>query len=53
MFESLAGKLNGRRGVDRPLVKRRNFNHENGNKISSFYINVRSIRNRYIELKSL
>ena len=28
------------------------FNHDNRNKISRFYINARSIRNKFVELKS-
>ena len=52
MFESLAGKLDGRRGAKRPLTKGCQFNHDNGNKISCFYTNARGLRNKFAELKA-
>ena len=36
VFESLAGKLDGRRGVKRPLTKGCQFNQTNGNIILVF-----------------
>ena len=52
MFESLAGKLEGRRGVGRSITKGLQFNHDKGKMKSCSYINARSIRNKFLELKS-
>ena len=52
MFESLAGKTDGRRRVERPLMKRCQLDLDTGKKISCFYINTRSIRNKFVEQKS-
>ena len=49
---SLAGKLEDRRGVKRPLAKGGQFNQNNGNKISCFYTNARSLRNKFSELRA-
>ena len=38
--------------IERSLMKGCQFVHDNGKKISSFYINARSIRNKFLELKS-
>ena len=48
----MPGKLDDRRSVKRLLTKGGQFNHDNGNKTSCFYINTRSIRNNFVELKS-
>ena len=34
MFESLAGKLENRRGVERPLKNECHLGHDNGKKLS-------------------
>ena len=52
MFESLAGKLNSRRCVKRPLTKGCQFNQYNVNKISCFYTNARSLNNKFVELRA-
>ena len=44
--------IDGTRGVERPLAKGCHLNHNNGNKMSCFYTNARSIRNKFAELKS-
>ena len=49
---NMAGKLDGRRGVKRPLTKGCQFNHNNRSKISCFYTNARSFRNKYAELNA-
>ena len=51
-FLSLAGKLDGGRDAERPLEKGCQFNHDNGKKISCFYINARKLRNKFVELPS-
>ena len=51
LFESVAGKPDGRRGIKRPLTKGRKVKHNNGNKISCFYANARSLRNKFEELR--
>ena len=48
----LAGKLEGRRDVEKPLKKGCQIDHDNRKKISCFYVNARSIRNNFVELKS-
>ena len=52
MFESLAGKLEDRRGVERPLKNACQRDKDIGKKISCFYINARSLRNKFLELQS-
>ena len=52
MFESLVGKLDVRRGVKRLLTKGCQFNQNIGNKISCFYSNSRSLRNKFEELRA-
>ena len=52
MFESLAGKLDGRRDVERLLTKGCQLNYDKRKEISCSYINARSIRNKFVELQS-
>ena len=52
MFESLAGKLEGRRGVEKPLRNGCQLDHDNGKKLSCFYMNAKSLRNKFLELQS-
>ena len=40
------------RGVESPIAKGCQLNHNNGNKISCFCTNARSIKNKFAELKS-
>ena len=50
---SLAGKLDGRNDIKRPLTKGCKVNNNNnGNRISCFYTNARSLRNKFSELKA-
>ena len=49
---SLAGKLDGRRGVKRPLTKGCRVKNNNGNKISCFYANARSLRKKFEVLRA-
>ena len=51
MFEFLTGKLEGRRVGEQPLKKGYQIDQDKGNKIYCFYINVRSIRNKFLELR--
>ena len=46
MFESVAGKLDGRRGIKRLLTKGYKVKHNNGNKIACFYANARRLREK-------
>ena len=51
VLKSMVRKLDGRRGIKKPLTKKYKFNHDNGYKISCIYINARSIKNKFEELK--
>ena len=48
----MARKIDGRRGIKRLLTKRCKAKPNNGNKISYFYGNGRSLRNKFKELRT-